>query len=187
MARLVAERGDVVPHLAELFREHGYGGTSLSLITAHTGLGKGSLYHFFPGGKSEMAEAVLESIQDWFEDNIFVPLMERQDSHEAIDEMFTAVSDYFRSGRRVCLVGAMALGSSRDPFAEQISVYFRDWVASLASALSRCGTPKEEAGHNSLEIVVGIQGAIVLSRATGDSSVFEETISSLRLRFLPPL
>src|SRR5690348_16932169 len=51
MARVVAERSDVIPQLGELFRKHGFVGTSLSLITAHTGLGKGSLYHFFPGGK----------------------------------------------------------------------------------------------------------------------------------------
>ena len=51
MARTVAERSDVLPLLAEVFREHGYEGASLSLISKATGLGKGSLYHFFPGVK----------------------------------------------------------------------------------------------------------------------------------------
>ncbi len=50
MARLIAERADTLPALAEVFREHGYGATSLSMITAATGLGKGSLYHFFLAG-----------------------------------------------------------------------------------------------------------------------------------------
>lgn len=185
MARLVAERADVLPHLTELFREHGYNGTSLSLIIAQTGLGKGSLYHFFPGGKAEMAAAVLDGIRGWFEDNIFMPLMQSDDSRRAVDEMFVVVSDYFRSGQRVCLVGAMAMSSSRDPFAEQISVYFRRWISALAFALNKTGVPGEKARHNAMEIVVGIQGAIVLSRATGDSAIFEEIILSLRLRFLP--
>ena len=51
MAKFVNERADVLPVLVEVFREHGYDGTSLSVIGERTGLGKGSLYNFFPGGK----------------------------------------------------------------------------------------------------------------------------------------
>jgi hypothetical protein len=45
MARSVAERKDALPALAEVFREHGFAGASLALISPATGLGKGSLYH----------------------------------------------------------------------------------------------------------------------------------------------
>jgi TetR/AcrR family transcriptional repressor of lmrAB and yxaGH operons len=51
MARKVADRGDVIAALAKTFHEHGYAGASLSEITARTGLGRDSLYHFFPDGK----------------------------------------------------------------------------------------------------------------------------------------
>ena len=60
MAKMIHERGDVLPALTEVFRTHGYEGASLALISRHTGLGKGSLYHFFPGGKEEMAAEVHE-------------------------------------------------------------------------------------------------------------------------------
>src|SRR3546814_7759749 len=46
----------------------------LSVITAATGLGKGSLYNYFPGGKDEMAAAVLAHVDDWFEREIYAPL-----------------------------------------------------------------------------------------------------------------
>lgn len=46
--KTVYERADIVPLLAEIFRELGYEGTSLSRITERTGIGKGSLYHFSP-------------------------------------------------------------------------------------------------------------------------------------------
>jgi len=65
--KTVYERADVVPLLAEIFRELGYEGTTLSRITERTGIGKGSLYHFFPGGKEEMAAAVLADVDGWFE------------------------------------------------------------------------------------------------------------------------
>ncbi|MDU6377660.1 MAG: helix-turn-helix domain-containing protein, partial [Bradyrhizobium sp.] len=51
--RTLHERADVIPLIAEVFREFGFEGTSLSRITEKTALGKGSLYHFFPGGKEE--------------------------------------------------------------------------------------------------------------------------------------
>ena len=49
--RTLNERPDVIPLVAEVFRNFGDGGASLIRITEKTGLGKGSLYHFFPGGK----------------------------------------------------------------------------------------------------------------------------------------
>src|ERR1700744_2741944 len=137
MARLVAERADILPILGELFREHGYEGASLALITERTGLGKGSLYHFFPGGKEEMAAAVLEEIEGWLETNIFRPLREAADPLAAVAATLDATEAYFRSGRRVCLVGAFALDDTRDRFAQAISRYFAAWRDALASALER--------------------------------------------------
>ncbi len=76
MLKPVAERADLLRALGEVFRAHGYEGASLTLITEATGLGKGSLYHLFPGGKEQMAAEVLAEIDTWFEVNIFAPLRE---------------------------------------------------------------------------------------------------------------
>ena len=55
MARVIAEREDVIPLLGEVFRTYGFEGASLARISEGTKLGKGSIYHFFPGGKEEFA------------------------------------------------------------------------------------------------------------------------------------
>lgn len=180
MARLVAERRDVVPVLGEIFRRYGFEGTSIARVTAHTMLGKGSLYHFFPGGKDEMAEAVLVHIQDWFETNVFTPLEDRS-AVEAIDAMFTAVDDYFRLGRRICLVGAFALEETRDRFAEAVNGYFTRWLAVLSGALLRSGFAKDEAERRAGHVIAGIQGGIVLARALDDPQHFSNMLGDLRL------
>src|ERR1700752_4170258 len=123
MAKIVSERADLLPAMAEVFREHGFEGASIALISERTGLGKGSLYHFFPGGKEEMAAKVLSEIEAWFTTMVFAPLQWDPDPDAAIDQMFRAVSEYFDSGRRVCLVGAFALASSRDRFGKQVRSY----------------------------------------------------------------
>src|SRR5260370_7496366 len=139
MARSIAERADALPQLAEVFRAHGYEGATLALISDATGLGKGSLYNFFPGGKEQMAMEVLDSIDRWFVDNIYKPLRTSTDPAKGISDMFAAVDDYFRSGQRVCLVGAVALGASRDLFDDKVKTYFAGWIDALSPPLRRPG------------------------------------------------
>ena len=69
-----ADRAAHVPALAEAFREHGFAGPSVTALCAATGLGTGSLYNFFPGGKEEMAAAVLADVDAWFAASVFGPL-----------------------------------------------------------------------------------------------------------------
>ena len=180
MARLVAERNDVLPVLGEVFREHGFEGASLSVITGATGLGKGSLYHFFPGGKEEMATAVLDEIDTWFQVNVYQPLRDGKDARTGIDHMFTAVEQYFRSGHRVCLVGVFALNNTRDRFADQVQSYFADWAAALNKALTRAGYETAAARSLTEGILGGIQGALVLARAMNDPKIFSRSLKRLR-------
>lgn len=180
MPRTVAERADVVPLIAEVFRRHGFEGASLSLIGTATGLGKGSLYHFFPGGKDEMASTVLADIDAWFETNVFVPLREAEPSSAGVAAMFDAVEAYFQSGRRVCLVGVLAIGDARDRFADAVRGYFTRWIDALAVALAGTGRDRAVARTLAEETVAGIQGAIVLARALDDPQAFTRMLASLR-------
>lgn len=184
MPRLIAERADALPALGELFREHGFEGTSLSMIGAATGLGKGSLYHFFPGGKAEMAAAVLAEIDAWFAAHVFEPLRRHPDPAAGIAQMLEAVDAYFRGGGRVCLVGVFALGATRDRFATAVRSYFAVWSVVLAEALARSGHSATAAADLAEEILAGIQGALVLSRALDDPGVFSRTLARLRKRAL---
>ncbi|WP_020494307.1 TetR/AcrR family transcriptional regulator [Verrucomicrobium sp. 3C] len=179
--RTLNERSDVVPRIAEVFRELGYEGTSLSQIIERTGVGKGSLYHFFPGGKEEMAGAVLADVDAWFERHVFQPLQD-EDSDRAIATMWDAVNSYFCSGGRICLVGAFALDETRNRFADVIAGYFRRWIQALTGALVRQGWDKAAAAATAEEIVLGIQGALILARALGDQAVFSRSMQRLQVR-----
>ncbi|WP_019906087.1 TetR/AcrR family transcriptional regulator [Methylobacterium sp. 77] len=184
MAKKPGAREDAIPAIAEVFREYGYEGASLALIGARTGLGKGSLYHAFPGGKVEMAEAVLDAIGGWFEERIYAPLREGTDPQAAIRLMLSETDSYFRSGRRVCLVGALALTEGRDGFAERIGGYFLAWRSALAQALVRAGREHGEAEWLAEDAVLAIQGGLVLARALDDPAVFGRMLARLEKRLL---
>lgn len=183
MPRTVAERADALPALAEVFRDYGYDGASLALIGQRTGLGKGSLYHFFPGGKAEMAAAVLAEVGGWFEAFVFRPLREEPDPRRAVDGMVDAVEAYFRSGRRVCLVGVFALNDARDRFGAAIREYFAAWVEGLAQALQRAGLDQAAATGQAEEAVAAIQGALVLARALDDPAAFGRSMARIKAGF----
>ncbi|BEV45338.1 TetR/AcrR family transcriptional regulator [Afipia carboxidovorans] len=181
MARTVFEKSDAITLVAEVFRELGFEGASLYEITERTGLSKGSLYHFFPGGKEGMAVEILSHIEQWFVTEVFEPL-EHDEPQAAIARMWEAVDAYFRSGRRVCLLGAFALDETRDRFRKPIELYFKRWIEALAGALVRGGVEKEAARGLAEEIVGAIQGALTVSRALKDEAVFGRTLMRLRAR-----
>ncbi|MCA1324493.1 TetR/AcrR family transcriptional regulator [Herbaspirillum sp. alder98] len=179
---MAVERDALVPQLAEVFRTHGFEGASLARITAAVGLGKGSLYHAFPGGKDEMAEAVLAHIERWFEEEVFAVL--RAEAATGIARMFDACERYFHSGQRVCIVGVFALSDTRDRFAQAVSRYFANWTDALQGALLRAGHPPENARALAEDIVGAIQGALVLARAVDDAEQFVRTLARWRQRAL---
>lgn len=182
MARTMGERGDVLPLLAEVFRTYGFEGASLARITEGTKLGKGSIYNFFPGGKEEMATAVLDEIDGWFRGQVFQPLRSAGDARQGVEDMFTAVGRYFLSGQKVCLIGVFALGAERDRFSDKVQAYFAEWIDALAVALVRGGRDEAAALALSEDVVGGIQGALVLARAANEPELFMRALARMRQR-----
>ncbi|MBF4550716.1 MULTISPECIES: TetR/AcrR family transcriptional regulator [unclassified Pseudoclavibacter] len=180
MAKPSTTREAVIPLLTEAFREHGYEGASMAILQDATSLGRGSLYHFFPGGKEEMAAAVLADIQAWFDERIFTPLRatstNAEEARQGIHAMIDEVRAYFRSGRRACLPGAFATGRERDQFDEAVRGYFTEWVDSLTAALAAAGSP--EPRSHALQLVAAIQGGIVLARALDDPDAFDTVLDA---------
>lgn len=171
MARTVLDRSDVVLALAGVFRRRGFEGGSLSVIQQETGVGRGSLYHFFPNGKTDMAAAVLDEVGVWFEEHVFAPLRSAGNAAVAVESMSREVAAYFLSRERVCLFAAITLGDEQGSFNGPVRKYFTDWVEALATALRNGGLPAPEAADRALDAVAAIQGALVLARAQDDDTV----------------
>ncbi|GHG91173.1 TetR/AcrR family transcriptional regulator [Pseudodonghicola xiamenensis] len=181
MARSYLERDDLIPQLAEIFRRYGYEGASIGVISKETGAGRSSLYHFFPGGKEEMADAVLAQISDWFEDNVFVPLKEKP-AEQALPEMAAAIEAYFHSGQRICLVGAFALDEVRNRFSERIEGYFARWCEALTQCLQEGARSQTEARQEAISTLAAIQGGIILARASGNDMAFQSAVAAALAR-----
>lgn len=180
MRKQNTSKAEILPVLTEVFREYGYNACSLSVISKHTGLGKSSLYHFFPNGKTEMLTVVLEHIEQWFEENVFIPLEHCPKPHEGINQMIDNCSDYFHSGQRACLLGALSLNTCDDAFKHASNHYFLRWHEAILTALSKCTCTAPKGISES--ILSEIQGAIILTKSLNDPDVFSRRMSDLKIR-----
>ena len=60
----MSSRDRLVQVTARLIREKGMAATGINEIITAAGLPKGSMYHYFPGGKEELVKAALHSYKD---------------------------------------------------------------------------------------------------------------------------
>jgi TetR/AcrR family transcriptional regulator, lmrAB and yxaGH operons repressor len=173
-------REQLVSQLVDVFRLYGYDGASLSCIAKKTGLGKTNLYHYFPGGKAEMAAAALDRVNTWLETSILEHLRSKAKPIDKIRFMCSEVREFFNEGQNSCLWAVLALGqSSDDLFHHQIKSALLQWIDALAHVLEEAGCDAHIARCRAEDAVLRIQGALVLARGLDDTLPFQRLIQSL--------
>jgi len=179
MSGLKISQEEAITRIAEVFRCHGYEGTSLSMISEATGLGRASLYHRFPGGKEDMALGVLKLIQQQLESEVLVPLRNPGEPRHRVEEWAESVSTLYSGGRSKCLLGVLSLGGSSDRFAAQLGRAFSTWIDALAPVLIESGIAPSEALCRSKDAVSMIQGALIVSRSLNEVGYFQGVVRRL--------
>lgn len=169
----------LIDALIDVFCEHGFEGASLSIIARATGLQRASLYHRFPGGKEEMAVAVLESVLDHFGGHVLAPMGEEGDPKVRTRRAGERISGFYMGGKRSCLLETMSLGQPTEAVRGLVQDSFGALTDAFAGVAREAGATKAVARRRAEDAVLRIQGALVLARGSGDSRAFERTIKAL--------
>ena len=179
-------RADLTQALRDVFRARGWDGASLSDLAAATGLNRASLYHHFPKGKADMAAAALADVETRLAEEMLAPLRGAGTPRARLSAMGRTLSDYYRGGELGCLLGALARGQGEHGLGERVGRAFSDWIEALQALAAEEGLGERRAHENALAVVVAIQGALVLSTATGSPEPFALTLARLpELVFAP--
>ncbi len=178
-------REGILLNLLEEFRSCGFDGVSLSRISEVTGLGKASLYHHFPGGKSEMAQGVMSLAWGWLETNVFGPLEAEGDPAGRLEAVVQALEGFYAHGRKSCLLDVMPISGGPEVKAAVKAVMER-LAAGFTRLAKDAGLPEAEAGARAEQALVGIQGSLVLARGLGERGPFLRQMQTLRERYLTP-
>jgi TetR/AcrR family transcriptional repressor of lmrAB and yxaGH operons len=179
-------KAEVVGRLMTVIRHRGYDGASLAELSAATGLGKSSLYHYFPEGKDDMVRAVLDHLGVSLQTNLFDPLRGDGTPEKRIAAMIKTTDAFYRHGHESCVLAQLVLGSTRSRFGSQLKAIFTEWTAAIAAVLTDAGIPRSAARDRAEDAVLRIEGALVLAGGLGDAAVFERTLKHLPGALLAP-
>ncbi|NWH08662.1 MAG: TetR/AcrR family transcriptional regulator [Alphaproteobacteria bacterium] len=170
----------LIERLFELFRVKGYHGVSIADVSEATGLGRSSLYHYFPRGKEEMAEAVIAYARAALTRAVFTPLVSEGPLEARIDGMLSLVSQLYAGGETPCVLASLLSSEAGSPIAEAAARLLCEWTAALAKALRSAGVAEAEALRRASLALGQIQGALVLVRATKRREAFLDALGEAR-------
>ena len=157
----------MIESAAVLFRERGVHGTSFSDVLDHSGAPRGSIYHHFHGGKTQLAQAATEWAGEYILASTIAALAE-DDPIAAIDAFRRWWTKTLRSSDYAagCVIVAATLEGERDPRVRAAAAdAFTKWENALAGALRRRGLPVARARSIATLLIAAIEGAVLLCRA----------------------
>jgi AcrR family transcriptional regulator len=184
---MASPRERMVVSAALLIRERGAHATAISDVLEHSGAPRGSAYHHFPGGRTQLlCEAV-----DYAGEHVAAVIAEAQSSRELLDTLIDKyrqqlLSSDFRAGCPVVAVSVEA-GEDRErmaPVTERAAAVFGRWCDLIAQRFMADGIPPDRAGELALLATSALEGAILLARVRRDLTpldVLHRQLSSLLL------
>ena len=167
-----AGRKRLVTTMARLLRKQGFAATGLNQLVAESGAPKGSLYHYFPGGKDEVAAEALVFAGGLVRSTLEA-LRRSENGPAGIVQAYGALLEGWmgKSGYSDgCPITTTLLEVATDKPA--IAAIGRDafasWREVFAGALRDAGIPAERAEALALAAIMMFEGALILARVGRD-------------------
>lgn len=171
---------DLFARLGSTFRDVGYEGASLTLLSKATGLKRASLYHRFPNGKQQMAEEVLSAGLAAFETDILAPLRTQAPPAQRIATVVRELDKYYSGGRYSCLLNMLAAPQLESgPFSDAISSAFEAIISAFAKLARDAGHDTKAARLRAERTVMLLHGSLVLSRGIRSTKPFKSFLAGL--------
>jgi TetR/AcrR family transcriptional repressor of lmrAB and yxaGH operons len=165
-------RARIVEAAVRLFEQRGYAATGLNEILTDSGAPRGSLYHHFPGGKEELAVAVVLRHGDLVRQGLEAVLRSHTSPLRAMTEGLELLASFNSASGSApgCPVSSIALemATQSPALREAAEAVFESWRAVVANRLEGAGVPRAKATVRARVLVSTVVGAVVLSRAYGD-------------------
>lgn len=151
---------------ALLIRERGAQSTAISDVLAHSGAPRGSAYHHFPGGRTQLLCEAIDYAGEYTADRI----ASAPSSVDAVDlivygfRTLLVDSDY-RAG---CPVVAVTVEADNDAVVDRAGVAFTRWTDLIADRLVADGVSADRAEELAMLLTTSVEGAILVARSTRD-------------------
>ncbi len=170
---------------ALLIGERGAHPTAIADVLEHSGAPRGSAYHYFPGGRTQLlCEAV-----DYAGDYMAARLRAAESTRDALDELFDSYrkqlqrSD-FRAGCPVVAVaveaGDPSTADQEKPVIDRAAAAFLRWREEIEQRLTHDGVPATRAAALAILVLSSFEGAVVIARALRQLEPLDTVHAQLR-------
>jgi AcrR family transcriptional regulator len=167
-------RERIVEATAATLMRRGYAASGLKQISTESDAPPGSMYHFFPGGKQELAAETLR-----WSGRGYQVLVERV--FDAAPDLVSGVRNCFEGAAAVleasdfadaCPIATVALevASVNEPLRLVTAEIFDQWMRSVIERLEAGGVKKKRAKELAPVLVAALEGGFLLSRAAKDAT-----------------
>lgn len=177
-------RDDVIDLIVTVFRKEGYEGTSLAKLSEATGLGRSSLYHYFPKGKVDMANAAMERIIQRVGETVLGPLLVAGDPRKRLEEFAANLADFYDDGFAPCIIDVFSVGEAVGLFQAQLRNSNLAFIQALASVASEAGASPAEAARRGEDAMIALEGSLIVSRGLVSRDPFRRVMAELPDRIL---
>jgi len=178
-----SSRQEIVKKLSDVFRRDSYSGASLADLAAAVGLGKASLYQKFPEGKVQMGAEVLAEIGRSLEEQVLAPLRQEAPPAVRFGKMLVAVGKFYGGGQLSCLIDTLSLGEAGRLYRSALTDAIKCWEQALAALAQETGQSATKAAIWAEEVLITIEGSLVLARARNDPRIFQRALKRLDRSF----
>lgn len=180
-------KSDLLPRILDVFLRRGYDGATLTHLAKATGLSKASLYHHFPGGKTEMAASLVRSAIADLHARAYVPLSSLQ--HPAnLHAFINGFAQYVQNGQSDCILSVFARqDTAREDIGELkqlIADQFSDWHTILSQVLEANGAKTKRAHREAHELVSRLYGALMQAKMHNQPELFMRMIKRLQKEYV---
>ena len=160
----------------QVFNQHGYHGTSVSMLAEATGLGKSGLMHHHLS-KESLMRAVLEYAQETLRSSVFSVVQEDLPPEQQLEKMLRRQNRLVKMERQGCFFANTALETGRDGlFNEPIQSIWEEWKKNVAGILSSILSP-EEAANTAYRLLLEYEGAIIMYKISHEEQHLEQFVA----------
>jgi AcrR family transcriptional regulator len=177
-------RQRMVYQAVQLIRAKGVSGTGLREVVARAQAPRGSLQHYFPGGKEQLVGEALGWAGDFAAaevDRVAQTLPRRTPS-----ALFEAMAGWWRQeldrtgfSRGCPIVATVADAAANDNIRQAARQAAAHWQEPIAAALADMGVPARRAPALALLMLSTLEGAIVFARVRGDNGPLDTAVAEL--------